>query len=830
MATTRNLLIGLAIAGIWPRPAAAVDVIAKWTGAGDGVTWSRAANWDVGIVPGNVGTVLFDVTIALVGANVAFDVAAPTTVRSLNLGGSSTMRPLAARSLLVTDAASLAGLVDASAGGSFTALGAGTAFTGNSARAYAGAGAQVNIGATAYSSKALAFAACGGGACNTTTTLFNASGSGTRLGLGSVQNIDAGFSPVGNDSNYQQILASAGAVLDLSGVQSVKAPVAAYDLLRFSTDGAGTTLKLDRLSSVTSAGSGRTFFEASNGASLNQGQLAQLQWGVYNAASGASISVGVPALAAVTNTTFSSVGGASIMLGGSAAYDAKGLASETCGGGSCNTTTTLLSAAGSGSRLNLATLKSIDSGFSPVSNDSNYHQILASAGAVLDLSGVQTIKSPVAFYDLLRVAADGSATSLRLDGLAAVSSAGSGRTSFEAAAGAQLALPSLATISTATFSASSGGVIGLGTAATYASKALITESCGGGACNTTTTLLSAAGAGSRLNFGSLKSMDAGFSPVGNDSNYQQILASAGAVLDLSGVQSVKAPVAAYDLLRFSATGVGTLIDLSRLATATSAGSGALQFSAADHSKIVVGGADFALGAASLTISGASTIVVVGSLKASGALSVTLGSSGDRLEVRDSLKLGNTVRLSGVAGSAVSAGGSVSYDHTDETRFQFGHGTLVLNGSGGQKLEVGGIDVDVYTNLLSNDNFGFGQIVVGQSSRSTFASLVDLVNNGNRGAGGAPEALYLFGLGAGTEGLRILGGSSLVLDGLPAYAYHGGTMINLYNLFPAGVTRVAFDDGFLLTAVPEPSSWLLMGFGLAWLAARRRNSAKSRRDG
>ena len=57
-------------------------------------------------------------------------------------------------------------------------------------------------------------------------------------------------------------------------------------------------------------------------------------------------------------------------------------------------------------------------------------------------------------------------------------------------------------------------------------------------------------------------------------------------------------------------------------------------------------------------------------------------------------------------------------------------------------------------LLSNDNFGFGQLVVGQAGQGTTVSLVDLVNNGNRGAGDAPEALYLFGLGSGTEGLRI----------------------------------------------------------------------------
>ena len=163
----------------------------------------------------------------------------------------------------------------------------------------------------------------------------------------------------------------------------------------------------------------------------------------------------------------------------------------------------------------------------------------------------------------------------------------------------------------------------------------------------------------------------------------------------------------------------------------------------------------------------------------------------------------------------------------------GDNMLRMNGTGGlQNLEVGGLNVEVFVQLLSNDNFGFGQLVVGADGQAANVTLVDRFDNGNRR--GTPEALYLFGLG-GADGLRILGGSTLYLNPepnpppnelIPTYALLGGQVVDLYSLFPAGVHKIAFDEGFLVDAVPLPSALVLALSSLSVLlgALRRRRVA------
>jgi hypothetical protein len=63
-------------------------------------------------------------------------------------------------------------------------------------------------------------------------------------------------------------------------------------------------------------------------------------------------------------------------------------------------------------------------------------------------------------------------------------------------------------------------------------------------------------------------------------------------------------------------------------------------------------------------------------------------------------------------------------------------------------------------------------------------------------GPAREALYLHASSSPPTSLRILGGSTLDLGNLPAYAKINNVMTNLRSLFPPGITRIPFDQGWL----------------------------------
>ena len=97
-------------------------------------------------------------------------------------------------------------------------------------------------------------------------------------------------------------------------------------------------------------------------------------------------------------------------------------------------------------------------------------------------------------------------------------------------------------------------------------------------------------------------------------------------------------------------------------------------------------------------------------------------------------------------------------------------------------------------MLSNDNFGFGQMIIGQEGQATTVSLQDDIYNGKQCK---KEALYLFGLNDGaTNGLSILGGSTLILNGIKVYARQNGEMVNINSLFLPGEDTIEYDGGFI----------------------------------
>ena len=124
--------------------------------------------------------------------------------------------------------------------------------------------------------------------------------------------------------------------------------------------------------------------------------------------------------------------------------------------------------------------------------------------------------------------------------------------------------------------------------------------------------------------------------------------------------------------------------------------------------------------------------------------------------------------------------------TELVRFQ-------MDGALPQRLEVGGRDLGPLTAAYRR-NFGYSQLVVGSTTNGSIVKLVDTLNNGGRGAAGEPEALYLYGMEG--QGLRLLSGSRLMLNGLNCYAAVSGQMVNLRSLIPAGTNSVVFDGGFI----------------------------------
>lgn len=137
-------------------------------------------------------------------------------------------------------------------------------------------------------------------------------------------------------------------------------------------------------------------------------------------------------------------------------------------------------------------------------------------------------------------------------------------------------------------------------------------------------------------------------------------------------------------------------------------------------------------------------------------------------------------------------GDLRFDLTDPSAFVVENAFVQMDGAQPQQLEVGGRDSG--PGGFTTRNFGYSQLMVGSSNQTSVVRLVDASNNGNRGAGGEAESLYLYGVDG--AGLRILHGSRLVLNNLNAYALVAGQMRSLRSLIPAGSNSVPFDAGFI----------------------------------
>jgi len=309
------------------------------------------------------------------------------------------------------------------------------------------------------------------------------------------------------------------------------------------------------------------------------------------------------------------------------------------------------------------------------------------------------------------------------------------------------------------------------------------------------TLFSSDGAGSILDLSGMTSLNDGFSNTGYHVNLTHtISATNDGFIKMSELINLTGP---GDTEALNIDVNDAFIDMSSLDT-ISGNSGRVYINIDDRSEMFLG--DIVFGDdVSVTLGGGSYLSSKG-MAATQPVSITMDDPNDILEVAGDFDLSDKITVSNSGDGTFVFGGDLTYLHKDETLFPLANFRVYFNGRGPQSVEVGGLDVDVYTEFLNNDNFGYGQMIVGRCSQPSVVYMVDHVDNGNR-SGGVPEALYLFGKD-GQDGLRILYGSTLYMGNLPVYALIGGVITDLRTLFAPGETCIPFDEGTLCLGYPD----------------------------
>ena len=459
----------------------------------------------------------------------------------------------------------------------------------------------------------------------------------------------------------------------------------------------------------------------------------------------------------------------------------------------------LFNVSDAGTLLDLSSVVSINAGFNDGDiDDYNIHRITASSGGKIDLSGVETITGPSGLWDHLDFILSGEDSEIDLALLNTLTST-RGYTLFDVTNGGTLYMPSLEDARQVVFDLDAGATVSVddpddGNApppATYSSTGLWASATWSHTRHW--NLFNVSDAGTLLDLSSVVSINAGFNDGDiDDYNIHRITASSGGKIDLSGVETITGPVRGEDRLDFIVT--GGLIKLGNL-------------NAVGHTYFTVTGISSVLETAALEGEDEvfpGQIHVFGNLNPEGSTDITVtalesGPETAILEVEGDVILNKNSPTTLVLSEAtLKVGGDLWFSLTDEEKFKaadiFNPNTINsivhFDGSDKQLLEVGGLDVDLMWEILSNDNFGFGKLIVGQEEQATEVILRNCLDNGN-----GREALFLFGLSdSDPNGLYIHGGSTLVLNGINVYALRDGERVHINALFPSGVNVITYDGG------------------------------------
>jgi hypothetical protein len=512
---------------------------------------------------------------------------------------------------------------------------------------------------------------------------------------------------------------------------------------------------------------------------------------------------------------------------GDADPDTPGFAYSSVGFKSPGVNYVLFQADGSGSQLKLGAISEINARYDDGSGAGTAHNIIASNKGLVDLSGVTKITGPVRDEDRFHLVASGGGT-INLANLQSIS--GGGQQFITAVdPGTVVSLPKLQLAERTYFQAQNGGRIDAPTLTQYSSVGFKSP-------GVNYVLFQADGSGSQLKLGAISEINARYDDGSGAGTAHNIIASNKGLVDLSGVTKITGPVRDEDRFHLVASGGGT-INLASLKAIDSTGT--IHLTATDSARISMpsirvmgtggtsvnlsGNSQIRAGRLSLvagtTITLDSSAAYVGGIQApwqnAPASSIGLKGGTASLQATGSIDLGKAISLSATKGDSVSIGGDFHYLHTDETKNQLGSAAVKFTGAGLQQYEVGGIDVDVVTALLGNDNFGVGRMTVGQVGQPTIVELRDDVNNGNRGGVTPVETMYIFGAngrqaapgGSNPPSLELLGGSYLVMNGVKTYVRESAGWVKLHDRLPAGQRQVAYGGGFLVRSLSDvPGAW------------------------
>jgi hypothetical protein len=842
LAATRATLRTIAVAAsvlFALTGAAAAQTVVTWTGAAGDGSYNNPANWNPPVVPINGGGDTYHVVIPD-GVSVLFDVGVPdAAVSAFELGEGSSFSITDGRTLGVIDAGEIKGFIEVA--------GPGSAFTVQDAVLSDIDEMRVSVtnGATfssPFTNGSYRYSHYLG------TTLMNAMGPGSSIDLSSLQSI--GLETAGNPNQIYDVTASDNGIIDLSGLTIIDGFNAdSSDALRFGVLSGGLidlsslhTIdashrvifdvgagQIQSLPSLTDAGHNTAFTIADN-ATVNAPLLGELIDGVVNI-DGSGV-FNTAALTDIDGTRTSVTNGGSF---GSAVTDSDYRYSHHLG-------TTLMNATGLGSSIDLSSLQSV--GLETAGNPNQIYNVTASDNGIIDLSGVTVIDGSNAdSSDALRFGVQSGGTidlsSLQTidathrvlfdvgedqtQDLLSLTDAGH-NTSFIIADDATVNAPLLGELIDGVVNIDDDGVFNTaamtdidGTRITVTNGAsfgsAVTDSDYRYSHHLGTTLMNATDPGSSIDLANLQSM--GLETTGNPNQIYDVTALNNGTIDLSGVTAIDGASAdSSDALRFTAQSGGT-IDLSSLQTIDA--SHRVLFDVGEDSSMSFGAINSGNPSTTVEFHSSGGHMGFGGLTVLDSWSVSLDAPGSTMSVFGDLNVdGGTMMAGDGTFVEIVNNGSFSFTSTDESNIQFTESILAFSIASQSTLEVGGLDLGAL-DPLNDGNFGLGQLRVGAGD---YLTLVDLIDNGNRGIDGA-EALYLFGIGS-QDGLVLGLDAWLNIGELNTYAMVDDDWLHLNSLFTGGQTTVPFGDGFI-TTVPEPGALVMLGLG-GLVGLRRRRAA------
>ncbi len=398
-----------------------------------------------------------------------------------------------------------------------------------------------------------------------------------------------------------------------------------------------------------------------------------------------------------------------------------------------------------------------------------------------------------------------------------------------------------------------GTIMGYGTAAGVIDNQVgATILATGGVLNLTAGITNSVGAA--VNAGLLEAMGASaVLNVGQSFTNAGTIALGGGMMTAPSVSNAGG-IRGYGTLNAALSNLGTVTNNTGGQTLTFAqpvnNAAAGMIAALNGSSLTFSNA--VLNSGTLTVQDQSTATFVGSVTNSGTMTVqnqSLFRFNAGLTNNGTLAFGSAVNPSTtiISGSlTLGAGGIIAMGSltnnqlvvqgnfvngsTNNNSYDTAKGITVFGAAGGlatNTFEVAGLNKGTnYIGFMSN--FAVGTLNITNGIR-----FVDYINNG--GGGNSNEVLYV-------DVLHLFNGATMKLSALTIYVglefiYEDGSgtktfnnvIINQVNSATLGLVNVSIDNGGQIVFVPEPSTYALMGLGLAALAGWRRWRKPGRRS-